>query len=99
MANLRISDLYSLGSELFWDSESFLNDLDDREEICTIGGIQQYNFQVSANMNGVGGNGLIPNLQVGVFLNSGGNLTASIALNSQGLQAQTFNYAQSFING
>jgi hypothetical protein len=95
MANLQISDLNAVGYQLFSDNESFLNDLDDREEICTVGGIQQINFQVSANVNGIGGSGLIPNFQVGVVLGTGGNLTAAIPFNPQ---VQTFNYAQSFVN-
>ncbi|WP_193200058.1 hypothetical protein [Nostoc sp. MG11] len=36
MANIEINNLHSAGSELFQDSESFLNELSDRE----IGGVQ-----------------------------------------------------------
>jgi hypothetical protein len=37
MATIKISDLHSVGSELFMDSESYLNELTD-EELNTQGG-------------------------------------------------------------
>lgn len=37
MANIEIDNLHPAGSELFQDSESFLNDLSDRE-VCGIKG-------------------------------------------------------------
>lgn len=39
MASVYISDLHSIGSELFSDSESFMNDLGDSELDATYGGI------------------------------------------------------------
>ncbi|NEO35936.1 MAG: hypothetical protein F6J90_06185 [Moorea sp. SIOASIH] len=36
MSNLKISELRSAGSELFHDSESFLNELTDQQEIDSV---------------------------------------------------------------
>jgi hypothetical protein len=38
MAVIKISELRPVGSELFQDSESFLNELNEQEMLATIGG-------------------------------------------------------------
>jgi hypothetical protein len=40
MSNIEISNLYPVGSNLFQDCESFLNELTDSEVIVLIGGIR-----------------------------------------------------------
>ena len=41
MSKIKISELHSAGSELFHDSESFLNELTDEQEIDSVlGGFQ-----------------------------------------------------------
>lgn len=50
MANITISELRPAGSELFQDSESFLNELGEREMGSVIGGITvQVNKQITKN--------------------------------------------------
>ncbi|WP_424099575.1 hypothetical protein [Moorena producens] len=45
MSNLKISELRSAGSELFHDSESFLNELTDEQEIDSVlGGFRIHPF-------------------------------------------------------
>lgn len=39
MASIKISDIHPAGSELFVDSESFMNDLADQELSATNGGL------------------------------------------------------------
>jgi len=38
MASIKISELRPAGSELFQDSESFLNELNDQQELSVLGG-------------------------------------------------------------
>jgi hypothetical protein len=38
MASIKISELRSVGYELFQDSESFLNELNEEEMLTTVGG-------------------------------------------------------------
>ena len=58
MSNISISELRPAGSELFQDSESYLNELGDRETEMVQGGftivkvdISQDNKQLTANIN------------------------------------------------
>ncbi|AOY84126.1 hypothetical protein BJP36_33590 [Moorena producens JHB] len=45
MSNIKISELRSAGSELFHDSESFLNELTDEQEIDSVlGGFRIHPF-------------------------------------------------------
>ncbi|NES81798.1 MAG: hypothetical protein F6K10_10555 [Moorea sp. SIO2B7] len=40
MANIKVNELNPAGTELFLDSESFINDLENNEEISVTGGLQ-----------------------------------------------------------
>jgi hypothetical protein len=49
MASITLSELRPVGSELFQDSESYLNELGDREVNSVVGGFfdYQYNSQLT----------------------------------------------------
>jgi hypothetical protein len=53
MASITLSELRPVGSDLFQDSESYLNELGDREVNSVVGGFfdYQYNSQFTANIN------------------------------------------------
>lgn len=51
MASITISDLRPAGSELFQDSESFLNELTDREMLGIAGGAKKRNISVGITKN------------------------------------------------
>lgn len=51
MANIQISELRNAGYELFQDSETFLNELGEREMNFVTGGIAQINYQYTNNIN------------------------------------------------
>ncbi|AFY32118.1 hypothetical protein [Calothrix sp. PCC 7507] len=75
MATIALSELHTTGSELFQDSESFLNDLNNTDSISVYGG----NSDVSDTADGV-----TPILEYGIkgqefgLLAFGANLTAHI---------------------
>ena len=46
MANIVISELRSAGSELFQDSETFMNDLTEEDMINTLGGQKSWSTRV-----------------------------------------------------
>ncbi|MGK7921416.1 MAG: hypothetical protein AB4080_15555 [Trichodesmium sp.] len=46
MAKITVSNLTAAGSELFMDSESFLNDVTDEELFATTGGITPLGYVV-----------------------------------------------------
>ncbi len=53
MASIKVSELRPTGSELFQDSESFLNELNDRDTTGVVGGL---NTIVTVNANTVNAN-------------------------------------------
>lgn len=48
MASIKVSELRPTGSELFQDSESFLNELNDRDTTSVMGGLNTI-FTVNGN--------------------------------------------------
>ncbi|MEH2261275.1 hypothetical protein [Nostoc sp.] len=63
MASIKISELRPAGSELFQDSESFLNELNEKETLSLVGGAFTFvgvsltaQTVVTANGNTVNGN-------------------------------------------
>jgi hypothetical protein len=55
MASITISDLSSMGADLFQDSESFLNDLTDHEMVNLFGGWNKLLWTAYCNNNDGGG--------------------------------------------
>ncbi|MEH2255406.1 hypothetical protein [Nostoc sp.] len=57
MASIKISELRPAGSELFQDSESFLNELNEKETLSLVGGAftvvgASVSFQTVVSVNG-----------------------------------------------
>ncbi|AFY32120.1 hypothetical protein [Calothrix sp. PCC 7507] len=77
MATIALSELYTTGSELFQDSESFLNDLNNMDSISVYGGGSGGDVSSAAE-------GVEPLLEYGIkgqefgLLAFGANLTAHI---------------------
>lgn len=55
MASITISDLSSIGADLFQDSESFLNDLTDHEMVNLFGGWNEFLWTAYCNDDKGGG--------------------------------------------
>jgi hypothetical protein len=53
MASIKLSELRPVGSDLFQDNESFLEELGDRDMNSVVGGFfdYQYNSQFTQNIN------------------------------------------------
>ncbi|AKG20536.1 hypothetical protein [Calothrix sp. 336/3] len=48
MSTIKISELYPVGSELFQDSESYLNELNDQEMLVMGGKKNKYKFVITS---------------------------------------------------
>jgi hypothetical protein len=56
MASIKVSELRPTGSELFQDSESFLNELNDRDTNSVLGGRGKFYVGISVSAQTVVGN-------------------------------------------
>jgi hypothetical protein len=77
MANIEINSLHPAGSELFHDSESFLNELSDREMWGVQGGLtlDTVGASLSESLSGISGGTLPPESLSGI---SGGTLGLTV---------------------
>jgi hypothetical protein len=56
MASIKVSELRPTGSELFQDSESFLNELNDRDTNSVLGGRGKFYVGISVSAQTIVGN-------------------------------------------
>ncbi|MBE9168977.1 hypothetical protein IQ238_16135 [Pleurocapsales cyanobacterium LEGE 06147] len=80
MANIQLSELNPAGSELFQDSENYLNELNEQEMGHVVGG---YTFAASKAQSGVGITGISVSAQSNngntVNANTYGNFNTAVA--------------------